>query len=153
MQTAFAGNLVMSIVCAACVIVLFGSYLAVAIQLLLVMVDSYITILGGGVLFLGFAASRWTAAYAEHLIAHVFYLGARAFFLYLVVAVGIDITNAVQPYLGTADTLLGYGGTLLRVVGAVVAFAVIAWTIPKDVAWRLMGRTSFGLAQAMRALS
>ena len=80
--SAFAGSFVVSLVGAACVVVTYFAYLAVAIQIVLVTVDCYITVLGGGVLFLSFAASRWTAAYAEHLVTHVFYLGTYAFLLY-----------------------------------------------------------------------
>jgi type IV secretion system protein TrbL len=151
--SAFASSLMFAFVCAFCVLAVFVSYLAVAIQLVLVMAYSYVTILGGGVFFLGFAASRWTAAYAEHLVAHAFYLGARAFLLYLVVAVGVDVTAQIQPYLDAPVGVLGSLGVMFRIVGAAVTFGAIAWQLPKDVADRLMQHTSLGLARTMRELA
>ena len=139
--------------CVIAVIAVFGSYLFVALQLLLVMVDSYVTIIGGGVLFLAFAASRWTAAYAEHLIAHVFRLGARAFLLYLITAVGLNVTaNAIQPYVAASD-VFGAGAALLRFVGTVIAFAYIVARVPKELSSALMTHTSLGLATALQRLS
>jgi P-type conjugative transfer protein TrbL len=153
MGSAFSALPWMMPFCVLAVVVVFASYLVVALQLLLVMVDSYVTIIGGGVLFLAFAASRWTAAYAEHLIAHVFRLGARAFLLYLITAVGIDVTtNTIQPYVA-ATNMFGAGAALLRFVGAVVAFAYIATRVPRDVSSALMTHTSLGLATALQRLS
>ncbi|HTE86032.1 MAG TPA: type IV secretion system protein, partial [Dehalococcoidia bacterium] len=45
------------------------AYTAIAAQLVLVLVESYV-VLGGGVLFLGFAAFRGTAGFAENLISY-----------------------------------------------------------------------------------
>ncbi len=45
------------------------AYAVIAAELVLVLIESYI-VLGGGVLFLGFAAFRGTAAFAENLIAY-----------------------------------------------------------------------------------
>jgi P-type conjugative transfer protein TrbL len=152
-RSAFSAVPLLTPFCVFAVVVVFASYLVVALQLLLVMVDSYVTIIGGGVLFLAFAASRWTAAYAEHLIAHVFRLGARAFLLYLITAVGIDVTtNAIQPYVA-ATNLLGAGAALFRFVGTVVAFAYIAVRVPKDLSSALMSHTSLGLSTALQRLS
>jgi P-type conjugative transfer protein TrbL len=153
MRTPLVINAMFAVVGALCMIVTFASYLAIAIQVVLVTVDCYITVLGGGVLFLGFAASRWTAAYAEHLIAHVFYLGAQTFLLYLVVAAGLQITGQIEPYIGQGQVIVADFGLLFRIVGEVVTFAVVACTIPRGVATRLMTHSSFGLAQALRALS
>ncbi len=128
------------------------SYILVAAQILLVMIESYVVILGGGVLFLAFAASRWTAAYAEHIIAHAFYLGARAFFLYLIVGVGVDIGNALIPLIQASD-FLGTANYLFQVTGVAVMFAILAIWVPTGVAWRLMGRTSLGLSRAYEKLA
>jgi len=62
-------------------------FMVVAAQLTLVIIESYI-VLGGGVLFLGFAAFRGTASFAENLIAYAFHVGIKIFFLSLVVGIG-----------------------------------------------------------------
>jgi type IV secretion system protein TrbL len=45
-----------------CAVVIFIAYLAIGIQLMVAIVESYLVI-GAGVIFLGFGGSRWTAAY------------------------------------------------------------------------------------------
>jgi hypothetical protein len=42
---------------------------------------------------------------------------------------------------------------LLQVTGGALAFAYVVSRVPYDVAWKLTGRHSLGLAQALRALS
>jgi type IV secretion system protein TrbL len=135
-----------------CAVAVAGSYIAIAIQLLVVMIESYVVVLGGGVLFLGFAASRWTAAFAEHVVAYTFFLGARIFLLYLFVGVGMDVTRQFVQVIASSQ-LFAEPSPLLQVTGGALAFAYIVTKVPYDVAWKLTGRHSLGLAQALRALS
>ncbi len=135
-----------------CAIAVAGSYIAIAIQVLVVMIESYVVVLGGGVLFLGFAASRWTAAMAEQVIAYALFLGARIFLLYLLVGVGMDITQNFVQIIATGQ-LFSEPSPLLQVTGGALAFAYLITRVPYDVAWKLTGHQSFGLAQALRALS
>jgi type IV secretion system protein TrbL len=135
-----------------CAVAVAGSYIAIAIQLLVVMIESYVVVLGGGVLFLGFAASRWTAAFAEHVVAYTFFLGARIFLLYLFVGVGMDVTRQFVQVIASSQ-LFAEPSPLLQVTGGALAFAYIVTRVPYDVAWKLTGRHSLGLAQALRALS
>ena len=135
-----------------CAVAVAGAYIAIAIQVLVVMIESYVVVLGGGVLFLGFAASRWTAAMAEHVIGYALFLGARIFLLYLLVGVGMDITKTFVLVIG-AGQLFSEPSPLLQVTGGALAFAYLITRVPYDVAWKLTGQQSFGLAQALRALS
>ena len=135
-----------------CAVAVAGSYIAIAIQVLVVMIESYVVVLGGGVLFLGFAASRWTAAFAEHIVAYAFFLGARIFLLYLFVGVGMDVTRQFVQVIATSQ-LFAEPSPLLQVTGGALAFAYIVTRVPYDVAWKLTGRHILGLAQALRALS
>jgi type IV secretion system protein TrbL len=150
--TVVAHDVLISAFALVCALAVAGSYIAIAIQLLVVMIESYVVVLGGGVLFLGFAASRWTAAFAEHVIAYAFFLGARIFLLYLIVGVGMDVT---QNFVGViaGSSLFAEPSPLLQVTGGALAFAYIATRVPYDVAWKLTGRHSLGLAHALRALS
>jgi type IV secretion system protein TrbL len=135
-----------------CAIAVAGAYIAIAIQVLVVMIESYVVVLGGGVLFLGFAASRWTAGMAEHIVGYAFFLGARIFLLYLLVGVGMDITqNFVQVI--ASSQLFAEPSPLLQVTGGALAFAYLITRVPYDVAWKLTGQQSFGIAQALRTLS
>lgn len=149
--TVLARDLLIGAFALFCAIAVAAAYIIVAIQVLVVMIESYVVVLGGGVLFLGFAASRWTAAFAEQMVGYAFYLGVRIFLLYLFVGVGMDVTQGFVRVIGESQ-LFAEPSPLLQVTGGALAFAYVASRVPQDVARRLVGRPSFGLAQALRAL-
>jgi type IV secretion system protein TrbL len=125
------------------------AYTAIAAQLVLVLVESYV-ILGAGVLFLAFAAFRGTAGFAENLIAYTFGIGIKIFLLYLIVGLGSQIARGWIPLI-QSSTFLGPASPLLQVVGGATIFAVLAIRVPNAVAARLSGSSSFGIANALRA--
>ncbi|NUP56540.1 MAG: P-type conjugative transfer protein TrbL [Gemmatimonadaceae bacterium] len=126
------------------------AYTAIAAQLVLVLVESYV-VLGGGVLFLGFAAFRGTAAFAENLIAYTFGVGIKVFLLYLIVGLGSQIARGWIPLI-QSSSFFGPASPLLQVVGGAVIFAVLSIRVPNAVASRLAGGSSFGIANALRAV-
>src|SRR5438132_5523607 len=65
-----------------CAVIIFIAYLAIAIQFVVAMVESYLVI-GAGVIFLGFGGSRWTAAYVERYVAYAVSVGVKIIALYL----------------------------------------------------------------------
>ncbi len=134
-----------------CAVAVAGAYIVVAVQVLVVMIESYVVVLGGGVLFLGFAASRWTAAFAEQIVAYAFCLGTRIFLLYLFVGVGMDVTQGFTRII-SGSQIFAEPSPLLQVTGGAVAFAYVVSRVPNDVARRLTGQHSFGLARTLRAL-
>src|SRR3989449_3546463 len=67
-------NPAMAVFAALAALIIALAYVVIAAQLVLVLIESYI-VLGGGVLFLGFAAFRGTAAFADNLIAYTFGVG------------------------------------------------------------------------------
>jgi type IV secretion system protein TrbL len=125
-------------------------YIAIAAQLILVLVESYV-VLGGGVLFLGFAAFRGTAGFAEGLVAYTFGVGIKVFLLYLIVGLGTEIARGWIPLI-QSSTFFGPASPLLQVVGGAVIFAVIAIRVPNVVAGRLAAHSSLGIANALRSL-
>jgi P-type conjugative transfer protein TrbL len=126
------------------------AYTAIAAQLVLVLVESYV-VLGGGVLFLGFAAFRGTAGFAENLIAYTFGIGIKIFLLYLIVGLGSQIARGWIPLI-QSSSFFGPASPLLQVVGGSTIFAVLAIRVPNSVAARLSGTSSFGIANALRAV-
>ena len=126
------------------------AYAVIATELVLLLVESYIVI-GGGVLFLGFAAFRGTAAFAENLIAYTFGVGIKVFLLYLIVGLGSQIAKSWIPLIQTS-TFFGPSSPLLEVVGGAIIFMVMTMRIPRVVAHRISGHASFGIAHALRAL-
>jgi type IV secretion system protein TrbL len=67
----------------AAIIVVFA-YAIVAAQLLVALVESYIVI-GGGVLMLGFAGTRWTLVFTERYLGYLVSVGIKLFVLYLII--------------------------------------------------------------------
>ena len=126
------------------------AYTAIAAQLVLVLVESYV-VLGGGVLFLGFAAFRGTAVFADNLIAYTFGIGIKIFLLYLIVGLGSQIARGWIPLI-QSSSFFGPASPLLQVVGGSIIFAVLAIRVPNAVASRLSGSSSFGIANALRAV-
>jgi type IV secretion system protein TrbL len=126
------------------------AYTAIAAQLVLVLVESYV-VLGGGVLFLGFAAFRGTAGFAENLISYTFGIGIKIFLLYLIVGLGSQMARSWIPLIHSSS-FFGPASPLLQIVGGSMIFAVLAIRVPNSVAARLSGTSSFGIAHALRAV-
>jgi len=143
-------NPAMAIFGALAALIIALAYVAIAAQLVLVLVESYV-VLGGGVLFLGFAAFRGTAAFAENLIAYTFGVGIKIFLLYLIVGLGSQIARGWIPLI-QSSTFFGPASPMVQVVGGAIIFAVLTIRVPQVVAARLSGNASFGIANALRAL-
>jgi type IV secretion system protein TrbL len=143
-------NPAMAIFGALAALIIALAYVAIAAQLVLVLVESYV-VLGGGVLFLGFAAFRGTAAFAENLIAYTFGVGIKIFLLYLIVGLGSQIARGWIPLI-QSSTFFGPASPMFQVVGGAIIFAILTIRIPHVVAARLSGNASFGIANALRAL-
>src|SRR6185437_7169028 len=92
----------MAIYAALSAFVLALAFMAVAAQLTLVMIESYI-VLGSGVLFLGFASFRGTASFAENLIAYALHVGVKIFFLYLIVGIGTELARSWPALIQSSD--------------------------------------------------
>jgi type IV secretion system protein TrbL len=150
--TVLAHDVLIGVFGLVCALAVAAAYIIIAIQVLVVMIESYVVVLGGGVLFLGFASSRWTAAMAEHVIGYALFLGARIFLLYLLVGVGMDVTQQFVQVIAGAS-IFAEPSPLLQVTGGALAFAYVVARVPYDVAWKLTGQQSLGLAHALRALS
>src|SRR5437879_2526887 len=144
-------NPAMAVFWALAALIVVFAYVVIAAQLMLVLIESYV-VLGGGVLFLGFAAFRGTAAFAENLIAYTFGVGVKVFLLYLIVGLGSQIAKS-WILLIQSRTFFGPTRTLPTVLGGQLIFAVLSVRVPHVVAHRLSGHASFGIAHALRALS
>lgn len=135
-----------------CALLVALTYIWIAAQLVLVLIEGYLVILGGGVLFFGFASSRWTAALAENVIAYALYVGIKMFLLYLIVGLGTDIARSWIPLIQNSD-FFGPASPIFEVIAGAVIFALVATLIPGKAATRLTGNHSLGLADALRALT
>lgn len=124
-------------------VVLFA-FTAIAVQLARVLVEGAV-VLGGGVLFLGFAAHRSTFGLAEGFIRYALDVGVRVYVVYLLVAVGKDL-GATWDELVRSQSLLGLFDIRLHLVVAASAFlfAFLVWSLPPTVSRHVAG--SFSLA-------
>lgn len=129
------------------------AFVVIAAQLLRVLIESYL-IVSGGVLFLGFAGFRATAAYAENYINYAVAVAIKVFVLYLLVGVGMSLATQWSAMLQTADWNIG-GDTptiLPQIVGGIIILAVLTVSLPGSFAHRITGSHSLGVANALRSL-
>ena len=116
-------------------IVVVIAFAIIAAQLLVVWVESFIVI-GAGVLFLGFAGSRWTKFFTERYLSCVASIGVKLFVLYLIMGVGMSIAARWMP-------ILERGGfspiPFFYVMGGSLVFVFLTWHIP-SVAGSMNGR-------------
>jgi type IV secretion system protein TrbL len=113
-----------------CAVVIFIAYLAIAIQFVVALVESYLVI-GGGCILLGFGGSRWTAPYVERYLAYSVSVGLKILILYLLVGAGMTLSQ------GWAQVALGIGNsaeparTGFDLAAAAVMFLAVCWMSPK----------------------
>jgi type IV secretion system protein TrbL len=113
-----------------CAIVIFISYLAIAIQFVVALVESYLVI-GAGVIFLGFGGCRWTAAYVERYIAYAVSVGMKILVLYLLIGAGMTLSQGwaqIAPAIGSSPDA---ARTALDLAAAAVMFLCVCWMSPK----------------------
>lgn len=124
-----------------CAVVIFIAYLAVAIQFVVALVESYLAV-GGGVILLGFGGSRWTAPYVERYVAYSVSVGLKILILYLLVGAGMTLSQ------GWAQVALGIGNsteparTGFDLAAAAVMFLAVCWMSPKLASAILGGATT-----------
>ena len=113
-----------------CAVIIFIAYLAIAIQFVVAMVESYLVI-GAGVIFLGFGGSRWTAAYVERYIAYAVSVGMKILVLYLLVGAGMTVSQGWMQVAQNAATSTDPARTGFDLAAAAVMFLCVCWMSPK----------------------
>jgi type IV secretion system protein TrbL len=109
------------------------------------LVESFIVI-GAGVLFLGFAGSRWTKFFTERYLSYIASVGVKLFVLYLIMGVGMGIAARWMP-------VLERGGfspiPFFYVMGGSLVFVFLTWHIPSVAGSMMAGAVSLSLADAV----
>ena len=113
-----------------CAVVVFIAYLAIAIQFVVALVESYLVV-GAGVIFLGFGGSRWTAAYVERYIAYAVSVGMKILVLYLLIGAGMTLSEGWKLVAQSAATSLDPARTGFDLAAAAVMFLCVCWMSPK----------------------
>jgi P-type conjugative transfer protein TrbL len=145
-------------------VVVLVAYTTIALQLLLVKLES-ILVLSTGIVFVPFGSFRLTAGLAEGYFKYALEVGVRFFFLQVIAGVGYDLFETLYDL---SRGLLKYDAergamhwvlnppfldwqVAVALVFAAVAFAYLAWKIPGTVGRRLSSEVRVGLADAMRS--
>jgi type IV secretion system protein TrbL len=113
-----------------CAMLIVISYVIIAINFIVTMVESYILV-SVGFVFVGFGGSRWTAPYVERFIGLAVSIGIKILLLYCIIAAGMDLglnwISEAQSVSASARPLM----TAFDVMGAAVIFMMLCWQIPK----------------------
>ena len=168
-------NIELGVVEAICVVLIFGAFLLVAIELVLLLARAYITV-GLGVILVAFGANRFTSSLSEGYFANVVRIGVKLLFFYAVLSIGVTIVNQLEaailancnPVPATVGLLGSYyvpptaiattvcSGALstrdlLAFVAMAVTFACVVVFVPEYASELVGGSISLGLARAIEA--
>jgi type IV secretion system protein TrbL len=121
--------------------VVFAALTYIAIELLVLLIESYVVI-GAGVLFLGAGGSRWTTKFVDGYLNYMVSLGTKLFVLYLIVgALVFKVLPAINTMLSSLTT--GFSpSTGLAAMGATAVMAMLAKTLPHHAGALLSGASS-----------
>lgn len=139
--TSPGGNLVAAIAS----LLTFLAFVIIAGQLALSLIEMYIVI-GGGVLLLGFAGSRWTMPFAERYLSYAVAIGIKLFVLYLIIGVGTALAASWAPTLANAGTS---PSDLFAILGASLVYMIVAWQIPSFASSLIAGSVNLTLGSAL----
>ena len=117
----------------------------IAAQLLLTNVESYIVV-GGGVLLLGFAGSRWTADIASRYLSYAVAIGIKLFSLYLIIGIGNSLAGQWGELLLLPEATLN-PRIYFQILGGALAYMMLAWYIPSLAASLYTGTVALSLAE------
>jgi type IV secretion system protein TrbL len=129
-SAAFFTNLGTSLAMVATGIITALAFIAITVQFVVAMVESYI-IVSAGFIFLGFGGSRWTAPYVERYIGLGVATGVKIMLLYLLIGTGMDLSvdwmAAAQNIASSASPAM----SALEIMGGSIIFMMLCWQIPK----------------------
>ena len=130
------------------------SFLLIAFDLAITLIEGYV-ILGVGVFFLGFGASRWTTKFADGILNYAVSIGVKLLMLYMVVGV---LLNKVTPMV-VSTLLAGAANTgsfsvlqsLFAGGAGVVLMMMLTKSIPSKAQSLLGGGSMLGGAHGVQA--
>jgi type IV secretion system protein TrbL len=124
-------------------ILILIAFTVIAGQMLVTLIESYIAI-SAGVLFLGFAGSRWTTSFAEKYISYTVSVGVKLFITYLIIGVGQSLASQWTTLIVTGMKAKDY----LPIVGSSIVYMFLCWQIPSLASSMLSGAVSMTLGGA-----
>jgi len=110
-------------------IMLFFAFIYIAIEMMVLLIESYIVV-GAGVLFLGFGGSRWTTKFVDGYINFAVSVGVKLFTIYLIVGALITtVIPQINSQLMTTGAFNFSGG--LTAAAIMLVAAMITKKIPE----------------------
>ena len=128
------------------------SFLMLAIDLLITLIEAYV-VLGVGVVFLGFGASRWTTKFADGILNYAVSVGVKLMMLYLVIGALITavVPSVVSQLMANASgSGAGALNSLLMGGAGVVLMLMLGKSVPSKAQSLLSGAAALGAAHAMQ---
>ncbi|MEM8515374.1 type IV secretion system protein TrbL [Massilia sp. MP_M2] len=139
----FEGGLGTTIISGLVALGVLLAFAVIAGQMLVTLVESYIVV-SGGVLFLGFAGSRWTTTFAEKYLSYSVSVGVKLFVTYLIIGLGDKVTDGWVAKLTGNPGLAEY----LEILGGAMIYMFLGWQIPALASSMLTGAVSMTLGSA-----
>lgn len=125
-------------------VVIFLSFVFIAGQLLVTLIESYIVV-SAGVLFLGFAGSSWTKTFAERFLSYVASVGIKLFMIYLIIGVGQQVAAQWVAAIPASPQASDYWA----IAGEAVVYLLIAWQVPATASALMSGSVQMSLGGAL----
>jgi type IV secretion system protein TrbL len=126
---------------------ILASFVSIAAQFVKTLVESFL-VLSAGVVFLGFAAFRATASFAENYLVYAFHVGVKLFMINLLVGVGFQLAGTWRGYAASMDIF--NMRPAIEVLAGALLFALLVLTLPGSFARGITGGARLGLAEAIR---
>ncbi|MDR5777010.1 MULTISPECIES: P-type conjugative transfer protein TrbL [unclassified Caballeronia] len=117
-------------------ILCFLSFLFVAVQLLVTLIETYIAI-GAGIIMLGFGGSRWTTDMASKYMQYAVATGVKLMVIYLIVGAGQSLFDSTTMI--DADQFIK---SCMTAMGAGFVYAYLAFQVPAMASAMMSGSPS-----------
>ncbi len=138
-------KIAMTIPVTALSILCFLSFLFVAVQLLVTLIETYIAI-GAGIIMLGFGGSRWTTDMASKYMQYAVGTGVKLMVIYLIVGAGQTLFD--QNAMIDANQIIK---SCMTAMGAGFVYAYLAFQIPSIASSMMSGSPSMSAGGMMGA--
>jgi type IV secretion system protein TrbL len=129
-SAAFFTNLGTSLTMVVTGIVTALAFIAITVQFVVAMVESYI-IVAAGFIFVGFGGSRWSAPYVERYIGLGVSNGVKIMLLYLLIGTGMQLSVDWMTQAQNIASNSSPAMSALEIMGASIIFMMLCWQIPK----------------------
>ncbi len=121
------------------------AFAVIAGFMVVTLVEAYLVI-GGGVLMLGFAGSRWTATLAEGYVLYAVKVGVRLLVLYLLIGAGMSLPQTwIDMIQSFPEGAAARRSVIYEIVGSSLVLALVVWRAPMFASSMVYYRANLGM--------